>query len=357
MSEQDLLPALAGALRTNEIGEASPYRISFAEKGSSGASFGFMQGDMNAGPRYVRECLRSALVGAAMPLPEVDAVMGKLAGRPLPIDPLTANQEAEVNAALASATGRRLVDAMDEHLMQDCLAGLDECVVAAHQGGRRIAPEAQIAITLWINMTGSTITLRQWLGGEAVTMAGEVEPPGEYVSREDILTYLRASHFFTNHPRNITHFEEALDAGSRLLPGGAWILFGLVVGWDVYEQATGRFLQQSPTGEEVLDPLGYSGSRDKEGLNDPTKEYEPFVGPIPHGAYRIGPPYTSSISPFTFRLDPIEGTDTRGRDGLLIHGGCKDGTMRASTGCIIISLGARTKLASSRMTTLHVVHG
>ena len=64
MVDETLKPELRLALRLHEIGDASPYALSFAGKGNSGASFGFMQGDMNGGqpevraglPRRARRC-------------------------------------------------------------------------------------------------------------------------------------------------------------------------------------------------------------------------------------------------------------------------------------------------------------
>jgi len=45
----DLQAAIRFGLRLDEIGGGSPYKLCFAGKGKSGASFGFMQGDMAAG--------------------------------------------------------------------------------------------------------------------------------------------------------------------------------------------------------------------------------------------------------------------------------------------------------------------
>ena len=64
MPDESLKPAIRAALRMHEIGARSPYEISFAGKGRSGGSFGFMQGDLSAGPAIVRETFR-AVLGAA----------------------------------------------------------------------------------------------------------------------------------------------------------------------------------------------------------------------------------------------------------------------------------------------------
>jgi hypothetical protein len=46
--------ALRSAVRFNEISDETPYRLSFAGKGTSGGSFGFMQGDLAAGQTVFR---------------------------------------------------------------------------------------------------------------------------------------------------------------------------------------------------------------------------------------------------------------------------------------------------------------
>ena len=47
MVDTALIPAITAAIKTNEIGNASPYALSYAELGASGASFGIFQGDTN----------------------------------------------------------------------------------------------------------------------------------------------------------------------------------------------------------------------------------------------------------------------------------------------------------------------
>lgn len=48
MPHVQFTPALTAALRMHEIGTNTPYRLYFAGKAKSGASFGFMQGDLAA---------------------------------------------------------------------------------------------------------------------------------------------------------------------------------------------------------------------------------------------------------------------------------------------------------------------
>jgi hypothetical protein len=80
---------------------------------------------------------------------------------------------------------------------------------------------------------------------------------------------------------------------------------------------------------------GYSGFG--EGLNNPSLEHIPNVGPLPKGLYDIGIAYDSDHGPITMRLTPKHNTNTYGRAGFLIHGDlkAKPGKHLASHGCII----------------------
>jgi hypothetical protein len=56
MVDSALIPAIKEAVKQNEIGDASPFELSYAELDKSGASFGAMQGDT-----HVSELARSTL--------------------------------------------------------------------------------------------------------------------------------------------------------------------------------------------------------------------------------------------------------------------------------------------------------
>ncbi len=112
--------------------------------------------------------------------------------------------------------------------------------------------------------------------------------------------------------------------------------------YGTFSQSTGEF--RDPAGTSV--GFGYSGNG--EGLCNPAWQYTTNIGPIPHGFYAIGAPFTHPIcGPFTMRLSPIMGTNLRGRDGFMCHGGLAtdeiDGTTispaspdkSASDGCVI----------------------
>lgn len=206
-----LLPALRGALHRHEIGKGSPYRLSFAGKGTSGASFGRLQGDLANGPAIVRQTFRAALDAAGIAEGKVEALVTTLT-RPAATNPLDAIDAALADAALDSAEGRRLVDSMDEALMAGLCRALDRCLAAAAAGGRQVTPEAQVMMALWINMSGAPTTLLRWLGGQAVALARPVAAPGTVVDAAAMEGYLGACAYFAANPRNLAHLCRAAKA-------------------------------------------------------------------------------------------------------------------------------------------------
>jgi len=128
-----------------------------------------------------------------------------------------------------------------------------------------------------------------------------------------------------------------------------------------YHQKSGAFeCTSDDTGQPVVNATGYSGHG--PGLNNPAlqeQKYYPGVpgsygGPIPVGTYGIGPP-TTTKGPLTFPLTPLPGTNTFGRDGMLIHGDNSDRDHSASEGCIVLGPDPRHKLASCGGGTLQVM--
>ena len=106
---------LRAAVRMNEIGDASPYKLSFAGKGKSGASFGFMQGDMAAGQPIVHAAFKAALAAANVPADKITSLEQRLSV-PLIGNPLSSEDAALVNGALSADAGRAQVDAMDTNI-------------------------------------------------------------------------------------------------------------------------------------------------------------------------------------------------------------------------------------------------
>jgi len=218
MVDSALFPAIRAAIKQNELGNASPYCLSYARLGQSGASFGIFQGDTNVNP-LARSTLTAVLNAAGIAAATVASIIAAVS-RPLPNgNPLSPNDTGLVNAALASSLGQPIVDQMDAQLMQTVLKGIDSCTAAS--AARPIDPEAQLYIALWVNMTGAPTTLAKWLAGTAVS--GLVPPNGATVSAADLQNYLLASAYFRNNPKNFPHMQSSVAAGVALLPAAATV--------------------------------------------------------------------------------------------------------------------------------------
>jgi hypothetical protein len=213
---EDLLTnALRIALRVNETGNNSPYKLSFAKKGESGGSFGFTQGDLAGKQQIVQDTFRQVLAAAGIPDNNITGRLSKHVTQ----NPLTAIETAQVEAALSSPQGQRLVDGMDEAIFSELRKELDRCIETARPH-RTIEPVAQTYMLLWINMTGKPTKLLDWLGGSPVTLHKLVPAPGPVVDAADIEGYLLSSKFFTENPRNFPHLRQSVAAGAAVLKAG-----------------------------------------------------------------------------------------------------------------------------------------
>jgi hypothetical protein len=77
------------------------------------------------------------------------------------------------------------------------------------------------------------------------------------------------------------------------------------------------------------------------------------VGPVPQGTYTIGQPHdTATHGPYVMVLTPVQGTNTFGRSGFLIHGDNK--RHDASHGCIILDRTLRHRVWGSGDHTIQV---
>jgi hypothetical protein len=208
--------ALRTALRLFEIGDANPYRLSFAAKGKSGATFGFMQGDMAAAQPLVQDIFRRALDAAGIAAAEITALAKTLSVH-LIQNPLSPVDTQRINAALDAPPGRALVDQMDTAIFAEVRGQLDRCAAAGVDSGRTIAPKAQIYMALWINMSGPPTVLLTWLSGQDVSMAQVVPKPGQLVDAAAMEDYLRATDFFAENPGNLPHLLQCATAGAALL--------------------------------------------------------------------------------------------------------------------------------------------
>lgn len=115
----------------------------------------------------------------------------------------------------------------------------------------------------------------------------------------------------------------------------------------VYAQKTGKL---TLAGKEI--GKGYSGAG--IGKNNPDKEKEKEIGPIPAGEYKVSKPRKYKGMPNCFDLTP-SGHTAHGRTELMIHGDSKANPGTASKGCIILDKNVRKAIADGKASTLKVV--
>src|SRR4051812_7374582 len=216
MVDISLLPAIRAALRENEISDQSPYVLSYAKLGTSGGSFGVFQGDAHADPT-AREALTQVLIAANVDPDTVTRIVDAVS-QPCPNgSPLSAGDQQTADNALASPQGRAIVDAMDEKILQVILSELDSSIDAAASVNSQLDEGAQLCIALWVNMTGPPTTLNDWIKGKQI---GEVAPPAASpVTQDDVTRYLVATKYFTDHPKNLIHFQASVDKGLQVGAG------------------------------------------------------------------------------------------------------------------------------------------
>jgi hypothetical protein len=215
MPAENLRPALAEALRQHEIGgeDHLAYRLSFAGKGNSGASFGAMQGDLAAERPVAKKIFLAALAAAEVLEDRIEAITATLFGRPHKTSPLSEADTRLIEAALA--TSKPLVDAMDAAITAEIWADLDKVTAAAAGAGRAIEPIALLYIANWINMTGPPTTLLRWVAGEAV---GSLPVAARVIDETAIQSYLLAQKYYRENPDTWPHMVRSVAKGAKLLP-------------------------------------------------------------------------------------------------------------------------------------------
>ena len=122
-----------------------------------------------------------------------------------------------------------------------------------------------------------------------------------------------------------------------------------------YSQYDGAFVHvDDRSGARTSLGKGYSGA--PGAVNKHEWEDQRDVGPIPVGEYKIEPP-NNRKGPLTFPLKPAKGRNPYNRHSFMIHGDellCP-GLQQASTGCIILDIGIRKKIAESDDRNLKVI--
>jgi hypothetical protein len=215
MPEERYKPALRQALQFHEIGDKSPYQLFFAAKGKSGASFGFMQGDLAAAQLIVQSTFHQCLSASGFTEDKINGLARQLSVH-LIRNPLSRAETERVNSALDAH--RDLVDAMDDTILTGVYGGLDKCLAAAEKAKRTIQPLAQLYVAMWINMSGPPTKMLKWLAGDDPQLGVPVEPPGKEVDVKAIQAYLKATSYYRENPRNFPHLEESAKAGAKKLP-------------------------------------------------------------------------------------------------------------------------------------------
>jgi hypothetical protein len=207
-------PALRLALRLHEIGSASPYRLFFASKGTSGASFGFMQGDLAARQPEVTQTFHDSLAAAAFQESQIITFLQQLSVH-LIKNPLNLSDTNSINAALLASS--KLVDAMDQQILASVYQQLEKCIATASTAGRKIANKALIYMTLWINMSGPPTKLLDWLKGLDPGLTQPIPIAGTVVDGPAMETYLQATSYYSENPDNFPHMLQCAAAGEVLL--------------------------------------------------------------------------------------------------------------------------------------------
>lgn len=117
----------------------------------------------------------------------------------------------------------------------------------------------------------------------------------------------------------------------------------------IYQQSTGQLDH-----DDDFVGIGYSGHG--TGLNNPSQQAIPDMGPLPGGYYTIGEAITHPhLGPVAMPLEPHTDTITFGRSEFFIHGDNPHGDHSASKGCIILIRVIRELISNSKDRLLKVV--
>lgn len=209
MFDADTLSTIRNAIRLHEIGDRSPFRLSFAGLCNGGGSFGVYQGGAHADQPRIADYLRRILKGHGLPAPTIARIVIAVSAPGIE-NPLSDADTAAVNNALASPEGRALVTEMDSDIELAMVERMQPCLNAAAGAKLSIALEALLYIACWVNMHGAPTQLSRWIAG---TPVHDLAPPGPpQLTADNIKDYLRRTAYFVRYPRNFDHLCDAVDA-------------------------------------------------------------------------------------------------------------------------------------------------
>ncbi len=210
-----LQDSITHLLLEHEIGGDAglPYRLSFAAKGQSGASFGATQGDLNTNaackPVFRRILGQRGDVTGFSPARQA-AVFAALIGKPNPRDPFQDGGATirAINLALGHPQSRPQIDAMDQAQLAEVCAMVDGATAAAAEAGHALSPAGQVALALYCNQFGAPTTVKAWLRGEPVMLDGQPVPPAPagQVGLESLLDYIGRTKYYRANPKNFQRF-------------------------------------------------------------------------------------------------------------------------------------------------------
>jgi RHS repeat-associated protein len=186
---------------------------------------------------------------------------------------------------------------------------------------------------------------------------GSGDTPFRYTARDDDgtrLYYYRARYYHPGLGRFISEDPIGLAGGLNLYAyvGGNPLSYVDPLGlrWE-YRQSTGEmaYVNDSTEARTIIvqgNAGAYSGQG--PGVNNPAYQAVQDVGPIPQGAYIIGPAYTHpNLGPVTMNLYPANSFQMFGRSRFRIHGDNSAQNQTASEGCIVLPRAAREQMGNS----------
>jgi len=124
-----------------------------------------------------------------------------------------------------------------------------------------------------------------------------------------------------------------------------------------FKQSSGELFAADGT----LRGHGYSGGNipphfDASAVNNPDRQNEPCIGPLPRGVYTIGPAHTEPrLGPVAMRLTPDPKNAMQGRSDFWIHAPSPAHPLESSEGCIVLDAAPRREIAASSDRMLTVV--